>query len=68
MKFFFLGNVICSIMWTKKFFSLERKFFLSPFLKFFLSIKNFFSLYRSKKRTDTFFRKYENQQLFFSKS
>ena len=68
VKFFFLGNVICSIMWTKKFFSLERKFFLSPFLKFFLSIKNFFSLYRSKKRYYTFFKKYENQQLFFSKS
>ena len=55
-------------MWTKKFFSLERKFFLSPFFLFFLSIKKFFSLYRSKKRTDTFFKKYENQQLFFSKS
>ena len=68
VKFFFLRNVICSIMWTKKFFSLERKFFLSPFLKFFLSIKNFFSLYRSKKRYYTFFKKYENQQLFFSKS
>ena len=68
VRIFLLGNVICSIMWTKKFFSFERKFFLSPFFLFSLSIKNFFSLYRSKKRTDTFFRKYENQQLFFSKS
>ena len=65
MKFFFLGNVICSIMWTKKFFSLERKFFLSPFLKFFLSIKIFFLFIAQKKCIILFSKSMKTNNYFF---
>ena len=63
-KFRFLENIWGNIR-TKKFFSLERKIFFSPFLKFSLSIKFVFSRQFFPQKIVIFFKIYENQQLFF---
>ena len=47
------------------FFSLERKFFLSPFFNFSVSICNFFCLNGKEKSIDCFWKIMGNQQIFF---
>ena len=63
-NFLFL-TFIWGYMRRKKFFSLERKFFLSLFLKFSLPI-NFFSLHISQKKVPTlFFKNMKTNNYFF---